>query len=99
VLREPKDVQQQRRAEEAAANAARVAAQRAEAEGKTKMKGRNKPTRRQKRRQMNVIEDRKPALRLKVAEEVGVCVVGWVGEWWWLGGSSGWGAPLTALCA
>jgi hypothetical protein len=37
---------------------------------RTRMKGRNKPTRRQKRKQNNVIEDRKPALRLKVAEEV-----------------------------
>lgn len=33
------------------------------------MKGRGKPTRRQKRKQQNVIEDKKPALRSKLQEE------------------------------
>lgn len=73
VLKEPVDVAQQRREAEAAANAARVAALRAKAEEKTKMKGRNKPTRRQKKKQMNIIEDKKPVIRAKVQEEVGCC--------------------------
>lgn len=71
VLKEPADVAQQRREAEAAANAARLAALRAQSEEKTKMKGRNKPTRRQKKKQMNIIEDKKPVIRAKVQEEVG----------------------------
>ncbi|KAF6265288.1 WD40-repeat-containing domain protein [Scenedesmus sp. NREL 46B-D3] len=69
VLREPGDVAAQRRQEEAAANAARLAAQRGKADDKAKMKGRNKPTRRQKKKQMNIIEDKKPAIRAKIQEE------------------------------
>lgn len=61
---------QQRRDEEAAANAARKAAAYAKADDRTKMKGKNKPTRRQKKKQMNIIEDRKPVLRLKLQQEV-----------------------------
>jgi hypothetical protein len=80
VLKEPVDVAAQRRQEEAAANAARLAAQRNKADDKAKMKGRNKPTRRQKKKQMNIIEDKKPVIRAKIQEEVskqlqGRCVV------------------------
>ena len=71
VQKEPKDVAQQRREEEAAANAARKAAAFAKAEARTRMKGKNKPTRRQKKKQMNIIEDKKPSLKLKMAQEVG----------------------------
>lgn len=71
VLKEPKDVAQQRRDEEAAANAARSAAAAAKADARTKMKGKNKPTRRQKKKQMNIIEERKPSLKAKLAQEVG----------------------------
>lgn len=35
------------------------------------MKGKNKPTRRQKKKQMNIIEDKKPSLKAKMAQEVG----------------------------
>jgi hypothetical protein len=76
VLKEPKDVAQQRRDEEAAANAARRAAAFVKADERTKMKGKNKPTRRQKKKQMNIIEERKPALRTKLQQEVRH----W--EWW-----------------
>ncbi|KAF8069492.1 utp7 [Scenedesmus sp. PABB004] len=69
VLKEPADVAASRRAAEAAANAARVAAARRAADNKARMKGRNKPTRRQKKKQLNIIEDRKPALRAKLQEE------------------------------
>lgn len=70
VLKEPKDVAQQRRDEEAAANAARRAVAFVKADERTKMKGKNKPTRRQKKKQMNIIEERKPALRTKLQQEV-----------------------------
>jgi U3 small nucleolar RNA-associated protein 7 len=70
VLKEPVDVAAQRRQEEAAANAARLSAQRAKADDRAKMKGRNKPTRRQKKKQMNIIEDKKPVIRAKIQEEV-----------------------------
>eukprot|EP00878_Enallax_costatus_P006125 GHUV01006421.1.p1 GENE.GHUV01006421.1~~GHUV01006421.1.p1 ORF type:complete len:527 (+),score=156.16 GHUV01006421.1:330-1910(+) len=69
VLKEPVEVAQQRRDAEAAANAARSAAQRAKADEKSKMKGRNKPTRRQKKKQMNIIEDKKPIIQAKIQEE------------------------------
>jgi DNA invertase Pin-like site-specific DNA recombinase len=70
VLKEPVDVAAQRRQQESAANAARLAAQRSKADDKAKMKGRNKPTRRQKKKQMNIIEDKKPVIRAKIQEEV-----------------------------
>lgn len=70
VLKEPADVAKQRRDAEAAANAARLAAQRAKSEERSKMKGKNKPTRRQKKKQMNIIEDKKPMIRSKIQEEV-----------------------------
>lgn len=70
VLKEPKDVAQQRRDEQAAANAARNAAAFAKAEARTKMKGKNKPTRRQKKKQMNIIDEKKPGLKLKLQQEV-----------------------------
>jgi U3 small nucleolar RNA-associated protein 7 len=73
VQKEPKDVAQQRRDEEAAANAARKAAAFEKAEARTKMKGKNKPTRRQKKKQMNIIEDKKPSLKVKLAQEVRQC--------------------------
>lgn len=69
VLKEPKDVAQQRRDQEAAANASRKAAAFAKAEERTKMKGKNKPTRRQKKKQMNIIEEKKPGLKLKLQQE------------------------------
>lgn len=61
---------QQRRDEQAAANAARNAAAFAKAEARTKMKGKNKPTRRQKKKQMNIIDEKKPGLKLKLQQEV-----------------------------
>lgn len=70
VLKEPKDVAQQRRDEEAAANAARKAAAAAKVDERTRMKGKNRPTRRQKKKQMNIIEDKKPMLKIKMQEEV-----------------------------
>lgn len=95
MLKEPRDVAQQRRDEEAAANAARRAAAYAKADERTKMKGKNKPTRRQKKKQMNIIEERKPALRTKLQQEVR-------GGWHTVGcgrnGGGGGGGTLVAFC-
>lgn len=62
LRREPAAVAAERAAEAAAANAARLAQQRERSDGRKRMKGKNKPTRRQHRKQMNVVEDRKPAV-------------------------------------
>ena len=62
LAREPAAVAAERAAEAAAANAARARESRERADGKKRMKGKNKPTRRQHRKQTNVVEDRKPAV-------------------------------------
>ena len=69
VLREPADVAKERKAAAEEANLARVKEARARAEDKAKMKGKNKPTRRQRRKQANVIEDKKPAVLARMREE------------------------------
>lgn len=61
---------QQRRRQEEDANAARMAALRREQENKVKMKGKNKPSRRHRKKQSNIIEDRKPTIKERQKEEV-----------------------------
>jgi U3 small nucleolar RNA-associated protein 7 len=68
VAREPKEVRDARAAEAAAANAAALAAARAKGEARAKMKGKNKPTRRQKKKQFVIVEERKAALRRRLGE-------------------------------
>jgi U3 small nucleolar RNA-associated protein 7 len=62
LRREPAAVAAERAAEAAAANAARLAQARERTDGKKRMKGKNKPTRRQHRKQMNVVEDKRGAV-------------------------------------
>ncbi|GAB4820586.1 hypothetical protein N2152v2_007632 [Parachlorella kessleri] len=69
VLREPAEVQKERAAEAAAANAAKRKEVLEEGEKKTKMKGKNKPTRRQKKRQQNIVEERKPLIKQRMKEQ------------------------------
>ncbi|GLI58833.1 hypothetical protein VaNZ11_000597 [Volvox africanus] len=69
VRKEPAEVARQRRQEEAAANTARRVAMRREAETKDKMKGKNRPSRRHRKKQNNIIEDRKPAVKERQKEE------------------------------
>jgi len=69
VEREPAEVQRERQAETEAANAARLADQRSEAEKKTKMKGKNKPTRRQRKKQQNIIEEKLPKIKAAMREQ------------------------------
>ena len=80
LLREPSEIVKQRRAEEAAANAGRRKEALDKADERVKMKGKNKPTRRQKKKQMNVIEERKPTIKARQEEEVRVW--GWVSGLW-----------------
>ena len=67
VLKEPKAVRDERAAAALAANAAAAAAARAAGDKRSRMKGKNKPTRRQKKKQFVIIEERKAALRSKLA--------------------------------
>ncbi|PNW74954.1 hypothetical protein CHLRE_12g502800v5 [Chlamydomonas reinhardtii] len=69
VRKEPAEVLQQRRRQEEDANAARMAALRREQENKVKMKGKNKPSRRHRKKQSNIIEDRKPTIKERQKEE------------------------------
>lgn len=69
VEKEPAEVQKERQAAAEAANLARLREQRAEAEKRTKMKGKNKPTRRQKKKQQNIIEERRPKIKAAMREE------------------------------
>jgi U3 small nucleolar RNA-associated protein 7 len=58
VTKAPKEVQKARAAEAQAANAARRKEDAAKAAGKTRMKGKNRPTARHRKRQDNIIEVR-----------------------------------------
>lgn len=69
VRREPKEVQQQRQQQMAIATSERRAEQRTAADSKTKMKGKNRPSRRQGRKQSNVIEDKKPQMLQRIKEQ------------------------------
>jgi U3 small nucleolar RNA-associated protein 7 len=69
LLREPGEVAKARKAAAEEANAARKAVQREKAEEKAKMKGKNKPSRRQRKKQLNIIEDKKPAVLARMREE------------------------------
>lgn len=68
IEKEPIEVQKERQAEAEAANAARLAGQREKAETKSRVKGKNKPTRRQKKKQQNIIEDKKPKIKAAIRE-------------------------------
>ncbi|KAF5834675.1 WD40-repeat-containing domain protein [Dunaliella salina] len=68
VRKEPQEVQRQRQAEAQAANAARLAAQKAESVSKHKMKGKNKPSKRHRKKQNNIIEEKKPQIKAQKKE-------------------------------
>jgi len=70
VRKEPVEVQRQKQAEMEAANEARVDAQVAKNEAKTKKKGKNKPSRRHKKKQVNIIEEKKPGMKQRQREQV-----------------------------
>ena len=59
ILKEPKEVRQERIQAAKEANATRRKEQEEKNEAKTKMKGKNKPSRRFKKKQSNIIEERK----------------------------------------
>ena len=59
VRKEPKEVAVERKEEARAANAAARREQQAANDAKKRMKGKNKPSRRQRKKQLNVIEERK----------------------------------------
>lgn len=69
VVKEPAEVQKQRQMEAELANRARKKGQLEKAEKRTKMKGKNKPTRRQRKKQQNIIEERKPSIKASIRDE------------------------------
>lgn len=69
VVREPREVQREKQATSQAANRAAVDEQRQKNEEKKRMKGKNKPTRRQRKKQANIIEERKPEIKARMREQ------------------------------
>jgi U3 small nucleolar RNA-associated protein 7 len=69
VARPAAEVQAARAAEAAAANEAAIAKQRAKNEAKKPMKGKNKPSRRRGKKQQNVIDERRPAVKAAMRAE------------------------------
>lgn len=69
VRKEPKEVAKERAMEAAAANAARKKAQRDENEQKRKMKGKNRPSKRHRKKQLNIIGDKLPEVLQRMREQ------------------------------
>ena len=69
VRKEPKEIQLEKAAEAKAALAARTAARREKNDEKAKMKGKNKPSRRHRKKQSNIIEERKADVQQHMQEE------------------------------
>lgn len=69
VQRQPSQVQKERQAEAEAANAARLQEERGRGDEKSRMKGKNKPTRRRAKKQRNIIEDRKQQMKADMREQ------------------------------
>ena len=65
IRKEPKEASKERAALQAEANAARKQAQVEKNEAKTKMKGKNKPSRRFRKKKSNVIEEKKVHMHFK----------------------------------
>lgn len=69
VQRTPLEVQKEKAVQAAAANQDLLDKQRGKTDARTPMKGKNKPSRRQKRKQLNVIEDKKPGVKERMREQ------------------------------
>lgn len=59
MRREPEELQQDKRQAEAEANAARRREQEARNEAKTRMKGKNRPSKRYRKKRTNIVDDKK----------------------------------------
>lgn len=62
IRKEPREVLEERRAQAKEANTAKLKVQEEKNEAKTKMKGKNKPSRVHKKKQSNIIEAKKVSL-------------------------------------
>jgi len=69
VRQEPKDVQKERQEQQAEANRARRRQQDDKNDAKTRMKGKNRPSKKHRKKQMNVIEEKKPEMLKRLADE------------------------------
>jgi hypothetical protein len=70
VRKEPKDVQQEKRRQEEEANRLRRKQAEDKNDGKARMKGKNRPSKRHRKKQTNVIEEKRPEVLKKMREEV-----------------------------
>uniref|UniRef100_A0A7S0V4M6 BING4 C-terminal domain-containing protein n=1 Tax=Polytomella parva TaxID=51329 RepID=A0A7S0V4M6_9CHLO len=70
VRKEPEEVAKERAASQEEANRLALEMQRRRADERTKMKGKNRPSRRAKRKQTNIIEERNPAVRERAKAEI-----------------------------
>lgn len=69
IRKEPKEVQIQRQQQAAEANKLHKQEQQEQNEGKKKMKGKNKPSRRHRKKQENIIEEKKGQIRKDMQEK------------------------------
>ena len=70
LRKEPRDVQKEKQAQEAEANRLRRKEQEETNDAKTKMKGKNRPSKRHRKKQTNVIEEKRPEVLKRLREEV-----------------------------
>lgn len=69
VRKEPKEVQLERQQQIAEANAARRKEQQEKNDSKKRMKGKNKPSKKHKKKQINIIEEKKGRIRQEGAQQ------------------------------
>ncbi|KAL6757695.1 WD40-repeat-containing domain protein [Haematococcus lacustris] len=69
VRKEPAEVLKEKRLEAAAATKERRAAAEEKNEAKSKMKGKNRPSKRHRKKQTNIIEERKPVVKQRMKEQ------------------------------
>lgn len=71
VLQEPAEVQKQKQLQEAEANRARKKEQEAKNDSKSRMKGKNRPSKKHRKKQTNIIEEKRPEVlkRMQEAEQ------------------------------
>ena len=70
MRKEPKEVQQEKQKLEADANRVRRKQAGDKNDAKTKMKGKNRPSKRHRKKQTNVIDEKKPEVLKRLREEV-----------------------------
>lgn len=65
----PKDVQEEKKRQEEEANRARTKDQEDKNDSKTRMKGKNRPSKKHRKKQINIVEEKKPEVLKRLREE------------------------------